>query len=527
MNKRQKEVQQSMLEDEKKVLDKLEQSYKSALDEINAKITILMNRDDADMQNVIYQVEYQKALQTQVQGILDQLHANKFETISEYLTQSYTNGYVGTMYDLHGQGVPLILPINQEQVVAAIQHETKLSTSLYASLGKDTRRLSKQIASEISRGISSASTYSEIARNIGLQSKIPFNNAMRIARTEAHRIQSKATADAQHRAKEKGADILKQWDAFLDGATRPSHKTLDGQIRELDEPFEVNGEEVMQPGYFGLASEDCNCRCCLLQRARWALDESELENLKDRAEYYGLDKTKDFEEFREKYIKATKDVEKKDKFDYHGIKDFDSMEQYLKQKYNINITDDVKKLDFENVKLSTQGIEIVMKEFPQAQTMLKLLSTSDSGVMCASSEGTISFNPIYYATGKNGLSSMIMGETTGFHPKNTGIIETGSHEMGHILELALIKKHGVIFENIAWNKCTEAKAILKEAYKNAKKTPEGKGLKNFQLASQVSKYALESSSECMAECVADYVANRDNAAILSKELWQILKRELG
>ena len=306
MNKRQKEVQQSMLEDEKKVLDKLEQSYKSALDEINAKITILMNRDDADMQNVIYQVEYQKALQTQVQGILDQLHANKFETISEYLTQSYTNGYVGTMYDLHGQGVPLIIPINQEQVVAAIQHETKLSKSLYASIGKDTRRLSKQIASEISRGISSASTYSEMARNIGLQSKIPLNNAMRIARTEAHRIQSKATADAQHRAKERGADILKQWDAFLDGATRPSHKVLDGQIRELDEPFEINGEEVMQPGYFGLASEDCNCRCCLLQRARWALDERELQTLKDRAEYYELDKTKDFEEFREKYIKAIK-----------------------------------------------------------------------------------------------------------------------------------------------------------------------------------------------------------------------------
>lgn len=27
--------------------------------------------------------------------------------------------------------------------------------------------------------------------------------------------------------------------------------------------------------YFGIASEDCNCRCCLLQRAKWALSEEE------------------------------------------------------------------------------------------------------------------------------------------------------------------------------------------------------------------------------------------------------------
>ena len=58
----------------------------------------------------------------------------------------------------------------------------------------------------------------------------------------------------------------------------------------------------MAPGYFGKPKEDCNCRCCLLQRARWALDEEELDELKKRAAYFGLDKTKDFEEFRKKYM---------------------------------------------------------------------------------------------------------------------------------------------------------------------------------------------------------------------------------
>ena len=54
------------------------------------------------------------------------------------------------------------------------------------------------------------------------------------------------------------------------------------------------------PGMFGDPAEDCNCRCALLQRARWALDETELDTLKERSEYFGLDKSKDFEDFKEK-----------------------------------------------------------------------------------------------------------------------------------------------------------------------------------------------------------------------------------
>ena len=271
MNKKQKEVQQTFLNNEKAVLKKLESNYKDALDEINNRIAILQSRDDADMQYVIYQIEYQKALKAQVQAILEQLQSKNFDTVSAYLTKSYEDGFIGTMYDLQGQGIPLVFPIDQEQVVAAIQHETKLSESLYSSLGKDTKVLSKQIAGEISRGISNAAMYSEMARNIAGYAGISKNKAMRIARTEAHRIQCKATADAQWKAKEKGADVVKQWDASLDGKTRDTHRLLDGQIRELDEPFEVMAMTAMEPGGFGDPSEDCNCRCALLQRARWAL----------------------------------------------------------------------------------------------------------------------------------------------------------------------------------------------------------------------------------------------------------------
>ena len=304
MKKYEKEVLQSQLNNEKTVLKKLKQNYQEALDDINSKIDVLLSRDDASLQNVIYQVQYQRSLKKQIEAILETLHSKEFETISEYLTNSYSEGFVGAMYSMHKQGVPLIIPIDQKKVLEAIKHETKLSENLYTSLGHDITDLQKTIASEISRGISSGLGYAEMARNIANQASIPKNRAMTIARTESHRIQCKATLDAQYEAKNKGADVLKQWSGTLDGETREHHRMLDGQIRELEEPFSVGKFKPRFPGDFGDPAEDCNCRCALLQRARWALGKEELNTLKERAEFFGLDKSEEFADFKKKYLQA-------------------------------------------------------------------------------------------------------------------------------------------------------------------------------------------------------------------------------
>jgi hypothetical protein len=41
-----------------------------------------------------------------------------------------------------------------------------------------------------------------------------------------------------------------------------------------------------------------------LTRAKWGLDEKELETLKERADYFELDKMDSFEEFKRKYLDA-------------------------------------------------------------------------------------------------------------------------------------------------------------------------------------------------------------------------------
>lgn len=326
MNKTQKEVELAKLKDEEKELKRLKAIYNKAADDItnkiklhNGKINVLLsdfdNLDDTErsiLQSQIYQRDFQKSLKSQIDGFLGELNSKQYASVDEYLKDSYETGYIGSMYDIHNQGIPVVTPIDQKQVVKAMTTDSKISKKLYTKLGEDVDFLKKRIASNLSRGIATGSEWKVIARNIAADSNVGFNRAMRIARTEGHRIQVTAADDAQHAAKKAGADVVKRWDAALDGRTRPTHRKLDGQIRELDEPFEVNGMKVMRPSGFGRPEEDINCRCALLQRARWALDDDELQTLKDRAAYYGLDKTKDFEDFKKKYLKAVENSENGD-----------------------------------------------------------------------------------------------------------------------------------------------------------------------------------------------------------------------
>lgn len=308
------------LGEEEKVIKQLERQYRKALEDVEMVIRILMT--DEQTPSKINRINYQKRLQTQLEGVLEALHTNQYKTINAFLQDSYTDSFVGAVYDMHGQHVPLILPVDQNAAVKAIQLDTKLSerkihpnlngehVTLYESLGVDIDHLKKAIRQEITRGIATGMEIKDIARNISLRTKAPLSRAKTIARTESHRIQESSKQDARTAAREKGADVVKKWDSTMDGDTRPDHRALDGQIREVDEPFEIHGKRAMNPGGFGKPGDDCNCRCLGLTIARWLLGEEDLERMQEKAKYWDLDKTQDFADFKKKYLKAAEEESK-------------------------------------------------------------------------------------------------------------------------------------------------------------------------------------------------------------------------
>lgn len=302
MLKREIEVQQHFLSEEKKVLKLIEEQYKAVLEAISMRIALMQSEEMTASQ--VLRMEHQKTLKAQVSAILDKLQADEFSTIEQFTQQSYTDGFIGTVYSLHGQDMPFILPIDHNAAAKAIVTDSKINEGLYTALGVDTKRLKKTITEVLTRGIASNLSYAQMTQQIMAATGSPKKRAKNIVRTEAHRIQQASQEDVRQAAKGRGADVVKQWDATLDMKTRDSHARLDGQIREVDEPFEIDGKEAMYPGDFGDPAEDCNCRCVALTRARKALDADELQTMQERAAFFKLDKTKNFADFKTKYLEA-------------------------------------------------------------------------------------------------------------------------------------------------------------------------------------------------------------------------------
>lgn len=317
MKSYEKETIQAHLNAEDKCLKDLEKAFKQAKKDCQERLRGLNSRTDMqNLQSIINQKKYQEALLRQIDGVLNDLQTHTYKTANEFFEGSYRDGYIGSMYELNKQGIPLTVPVSHQKMQRAIQTDSKLSKSYYEKQGLSVTQintLKKKVALEATRGIVSGKSWLEVADSLSVQRtfQIAQSDALRIARTEGNRINQQARLDAGQDAVDVGCDILKQWDSTLDSRTRPAHREADGQIVEWGEKFTVMGEKLDAPSIGGSAGNVCNCRCQLLKRPRWALDDEELETLQKRAEYFGLDKSQSFEDFKKKYLQLPSVTEQK------------------------------------------------------------------------------------------------------------------------------------------------------------------------------------------------------------------------
>lgn len=305
MNKRQKAVLKKQLRNEKEILENIKEVYQKALNDVEMQLKIYRDRILANGEDTsaIYQFQHQMAIKDQLDKILDKMNDENYQNISDYLLDCYDEGYLGTLYQIQGAGIPLLMPINQSMVLDAVMHNTKLKKSLYEALGYDVDVLKREISNELARGITQGSAWIDIARNIRYKAKISQNKAYTIARTEGGRITSMAVVDSQEKAQEMGADVVKQWDATLDGKTRPEHRELDGQVKEINELFEGGGYKAKAPRMFGIAHMDINCRCASLTIPRWDLNKGKQYKRNSFSdELMEFDNNKSYEKFKKDFF---------------------------------------------------------------------------------------------------------------------------------------------------------------------------------------------------------------------------------
>ena len=207
-------------------------------------------------------------------------------SINSYLAGVYELNYFYTGYILEMQyQVKLAFgALNKTAVKAAIENPLDKIAAL-----NNKAALKQQVQRTITQGIVQGQSVRDTASSVRRAMEINAHSAERIVRTETTRAMNTGELSSMEHAAARGLPIQKEWLATLDGRTRDSHAGLDGQVRDIDQPFS-NG--LMYPGdYNGPASEVIHCRCTMTEKIKDAELPPQSRRAKENGSYSVIPKT--------------------------------------------------------------------------------------------------------------------------------------------------------------------------------------------------------------------------------------------
>ena len=223
---------------------------------------------DAWMRGQVFQDKQWQARKEQIQQTLLQADRAAASIINEgKLGVFATNAnYIG--YGLeHDANINTGFTLYDEQTVARlVKSDPKLLPPAKVKKDKAFTYYNKLVNSSITLGIIEGEDIRKIAKRIAKTTgEKSYSSAVRNARTAYTGAQNAGRIEGLHQAQKLGIKVQKKWMATLDSRTRDAHADLDGQIRDVDEPFEVDGMEIDYPGDPAAdPSLVYNCRCTLV-----------------------------------------------------------------------------------------------------------------------------------------------------------------------------------------------------------------------------------------------------------------------
>ena len=186
--------------------------------------------------------------------------------IKTFLKDAYELNYYGTGYSLESNvGVKLNFAVIDRNQVAKMINNPLMNIAL----DENKTATRQQIRRILTQAVVQGEGIQPTARKLRDRLNISGNRATKIARTETTKVMSQARNDGMAHAEKMGIELQKEWVATLDGRTRDSHASVDGETVDRDKPFS-NG--LMYPGDpSGGAEEVVNCRCTMVAKVK-ALD---------------------------------------------------------------------------------------------------------------------------------------------------------------------------------------------------------------------------------------------------------------
>lgn len=182
-----------------------------------------------------------------------------------------------------------------QDVVAAVQNPIS-GLTLDETLAKNRKAILLKIRQEVTQGIVMGESYPTMARRIKDALGKDATKAIRVVRTEAHRVQVQGQIAAYDTAHDQGMKEERVYVATLDMKTRPQSGSMDGQIADEEGYFAYpDGSKHRVPGSTGVAAYDINDRC------RVVVEIKELPPAVRRQRDKGVQPYVDYETWAEQY----------------------------------------------------------------------------------------------------------------------------------------------------------------------------------------------------------------------------------
>lgn len=131
------------------------------------------------------------------------------------------------------------------------------------SLLDNNQQLKNKVARAIQQGITQGKTVRQTSKLVQLQMNSNAKDATRIVTTETGKAIGAGQFDSMQGAISRGIDLKKQWKQNWSLHPRETHARLDGEIRDVNEPFSNGLMYPVDPT--GDPSETINCHCTMVE----------------------------------------------------------------------------------------------------------------------------------------------------------------------------------------------------------------------------------------------------------------------
>lgn len=271
VQKRLEKVYTEARRDLKKQLKEFENAFKAKDAEMQAKLAageITKAQYDSWKKGQVFQSDIWKKKIDQVTGVLADANGQALQIINKEKMGVFAENANFQAYQLtQDTGLNLSFAVYDNDAVGRlIKDRPELLPRKQLNGKKDKAWNQTKIANAVTQSIIQGESIPDLANRIARDTASENGNAMmRYARTAMTSAQNAGRMETLDRAKTMGIKCKKRWLATLDNRTRDTHQALDGQTVDVDQPFVVDGMEIMFPGDPSAdPSLVYNCRCTLV-----------------------------------------------------------------------------------------------------------------------------------------------------------------------------------------------------------------------------------------------------------------------